>query len=160
MAQRRFREDHFHDSNVYSFPREAPASYETDGALDLVYQAADAFRELQDRARDTELRAQSLCSAASERLRAAEMRAAASEQAYRELVSAVDKKLKDASRALEQAQANMREHADRRTAAEMRAQQAVAESKEAKKLLASVEEAIRNRLLVEDQPPRGRYSAA
>lgn len=133
----------------YEHPRAAPEPDEASAALDLVYQAADAFRGLQDRARDTEARAQSLCQQASERVRQAEMRAEAAERAYRELVIAVDKKLSDAYRALEQAQANASAQMDKQTAAEFRAQRAEVEAREVKRALDLVEEAIRRKLLTD-----------
>jgi chromosome segregation ATPase len=150
MAQRLQRADQFHRANIYAFPGSHPAPDEAITALNLVYQAADIFRGLQDRARETEARAQSLCSEASEKLRRAEMKAEAAEQAYRALMAAVDQKLKDASRAHEQAQASLMAQTDKRTAAEARTQQAEAETREAKRALVSVEEAIRKRLLAPD----------
>jgi hypothetical protein len=132
------------------FPDSQPAPDDAITALDLVYQAADIFRGLQDRARETEARAQSLCREASEKVRRAEMRAEAAEQAYGALMVAVDQKLKEASRALEQAQANLIAQADKQTAAEIRSQRAEAETREAKRALVLVEEAIRKRLLAAD----------
>ena len=147
MAQRWLKADQFHNGNVYAFPQVASVSDGASAALDLVYQAADVFRELEERARDTEARAHSLCGAASEKVRLAEMRAEAAERAQRELVVAADHKLQDASRALEQAQSCMSTQADKLTAAEFRAQAAEADAREAKRSLALVEEAIRRRLL-------------
>jgi len=77
------------------------------------------------------------------------MRAEGAERAYRELKVAVDEKLKDAYRALEQAQANISAQMDKQVAAEYRAQQAEAEAREAKRALELVEEAIRRRLLTD-----------
>jgi hypothetical protein len=150
MAQRLQRADQLHSGNVYAFPDSQPAPDEAITALNLVYQAADIFRGLQDRARETEARAQSLCREASEKVRRSEMKAEAAEQAYRALMAAVDQKLKDASRALEQAQANVMAQTDKRTAAEVRTQQAEAETREAKRALVLVEETIRKRLLAAD----------
>jgi hypothetical protein len=145
MAQRRIRADDFYRGNVYADSE--PAPYEATAALDLVYQAADAFRALQDRVRETEARAQSLRRETSERVRRAEMRAEAADQDYRQLMAAVDCKLKDASRALEQAQANIKAQTEKLTAAEFRAQEAEAETRAAKQALVLVEETIRRRLL-------------
>ena len=107
------------------------------------------FRELEDRARDTEARAHPMCRAASEKVRQADMRAEAAERARRELASAADQKLCEASTALEQAQSRIRSQADRLTAVEFRAQSAEAETRQAQRALALVEEAIRKRLLTE-----------
>jgi hypothetical protein len=147
MKQQRRWADQLPRGNVYELPEAAPRPDEPSAALDLVYQAADAFRASQDRARETEARAQYLCRQASEKVRQAEMRAEGAEQAYRELMAAVDQKLRDAHRALEQAQANVSAQMDKQLAAEFRAQQAEAEMRETKRALALVEEAIRKRLL-------------
>jgi hypothetical protein len=134
------------DENVLSFPRplisEAGAT-----ALDLVYQAADVFRSIEERARETEARAQSLCKSASEKLRRAEMRAETAERAQRELIISAEHKLQDACRALEQAQSRIEAQQDQLTAVEFRAQAAEAEARETRQALALVEEAIRRRLL-------------
>jgi hypothetical protein len=149
MKQQWRRADQLPRGNIYDLPGSAPEPDEASAALDLVYQAADAFRASQDRARDTEARAQSLCRQASEKVRQAEMRAEDAERAYRDLMVAVDQKLKDAHRALEQAQANLSGQMDKQVAAEFRAQQAEAEAREAKRALVIVEEAIRKRLLTD-----------
>jgi hypothetical protein len=149
MKQQWRRTDQLPPGNVHELPGAAPPSDEASAALDLVYQAADAFRASQDRARETEARAQSLCRQASEKVRQAEMRAEDAERAYRELMVAVDQKLKDAYRALEQAQANVSAQMDKQIAAEFRAQQAEAKAREAKRALVLVEEAIRRRLLTD-----------
>ena len=82
MAQRNSRASVGRDENVLGFP---PASAPDKGAtaLDLVYQAADVFRSMEEHARETEARAQSLCTSALERLRLAEVRAEAAERAQR-----------------------------------------------------------------------------
>jgi hypothetical protein len=149
MKQQWRRTDQLPGGNVYDAPGAAPGADDASAALDLVYQAADAFRASQDRARETEARAQSLCRQASEKVRQAEMRAEDAERAYRELMIAVDQKLKDAYRALEQAQANVSAQMDKQVAAEFRAQQAEAEAREAKRALVLVEEAIRKKLLTD-----------
>lgn len=149
MKQQRRRTDQLPRGNVYEIPGAASGPDETSAALDLVYQAADAFRASQDRARETEAHAQFLCRQAAEKLRQADMRADDAERAYRELMIAVDQKLKDAHQALEQAQANLSAQMDKQVAAEYRAQKAEAEAREAKRALVLVEEAIRRRLLTD-----------
>jgi hypothetical protein len=147
MAQRRLRAGEFQNGNIFALHRAASTPAETTTALDLVYQAADIFRKLQDRTRETEVRAHSLCRAASEKVRHAEMRAEAAEKAHRELMYEADRKLQDASRALGEAQSQISAQADQLTAIEFRAQRAEADAREAKRALALVEEAIRKRLL-------------
>jgi transketolase len=163
MAKRRLKADQYQDQdqsgNIFSFPRAGSGADEADGALDLVHQAADFFREMQQRAQDTEMRAQTLCRAASEKVRLAEMRAEAAEQAYRDLMNAVDQKLQEASRAIAQAQASMSAQVERRTAAEFRMQSAEAETRASRQALQRVEEAIRQRLLNASDPRGGRFAA-
>jgi chromosome segregation ATPase len=146
LAQRDPRASVGGGENVPSFPRPSvPDSGTT--ALNLVYQAAEVFRSIEDQARETEARAQSLCKSAVERLKLADQRIEAAERARRETISEADCKLQDASRALKQAQSRILATEDQLTAMEFRAQAAEAEAREAKQALALVEEAIRGRLL-------------
>jgi hypothetical protein len=146
MTQYSIRASVRKDSNVLSFPRPA-ASSPGAIALELVYQAADVFRGMEERARETEARAQALCRNAAEKLRLAEMRAETAERMQRELIVDAEHKLQDASRALEQAQSRIEAQQDQLIAIEFRAQAAEAEAREAKQALALIEEAIRKRLL-------------
>src|ERR1700742_244126 len=112
---------------IYAFPSDAPAAAPApdDAAitLNLVQQAADVFRSLHERIRETEARAQAASLEASDKLRKAEMRVEASEKAYRELLATVDKKLREASAAITLAEATTRDQVEKRTPAEQRAQQ-------------------------------------
>ena len=144
MAQRNSRASVGEDENVLSFP---PPPDKAATALNLVYQAADAFRSMEEHSRETEARAQSLCASALERLRLAEMRAEAAERVQRELTITAEHRLQGACRALEQAQSCIEAQKDKLTAAELRAEVAEAEARQAKEALALVEEAIRKRLL-------------
>jgi chromosome condensin MukBEF complex kleisin-like MukF subunit len=146
MAQRNLRASAGRDDNVLSFPRPLQPDFGTT-ALNLVYQAAEVFRSIEDHARQTEARAQSLCKSAAERLKIAEMRTEAAERARREIICEADCKLQDASRALKQAQLRIEAAEDQLTAVEFRAQAAEAEAHETKQALALVEQAIRRRLL-------------
>ena len=146
MAQRNSRASVGGEENVTGFPSPLVPDKGA-AALDLVHQAAYAFRDMEVRARDTEARAQSLCKSALERLRLAEMRAEAAEQAHRELVITTERKLQYACRVLEQAQSCIEAQKDKLTAAELRAEVAEAEARQAAEALALVEEAIRKRLL-------------
>ena len=98
---------------------------------------------MEDHARETEARAQSLCKSALERLELAEKRIETVERERREAIN----KLRDASKALEEAQSRIIAVEDRLTAAEFRAQAAETDAREANQALALVEEAIRSRLL-------------
>src|ERR1700747_3432943 len=155
MAQRNSRASVGRDEHVLGFP---PASAPDKGAtaLDLVYQAAEVFRSMEEHARETEARAQSLCADALERLRLAEMRAEAIERAHRELTVTAEHKLQHACRALEQAQSCIEAQKDKLTAVELRAEVAEAEARQAKEALALVEEVIRKRLLCANPDADGR----
>jgi chromosome segregation ATPase len=146
MAQRNLRAPIGSNENVLSFTRLSAPDCGT-SALNLVYQAAEVFKGMEDHARETEARAQSLCKSAVERLKLAEKRIEAADRARREVISEADSKLHDASRALKQAQSRVEAAEDRLTAVEFRAQSAEAEAREAKQALALVEDAIRRRLL-------------
>jgi DNA repair exonuclease SbcCD ATPase subunit len=146
MVQRGLRGSVSRDENVLSFARSsAPDCGAT--ALNLVHQAAEVFSSMEDHARDTKARAQSLCKSAAERLKLAEKRTEAAERERWQTINEVDSKLQDASRALKEAQSRLAANEDRLTAVEFRAQAAEAEAREAKQALALVEEAIRRRLL-------------
>jgi DNA repair ATPase RecN len=158
MAQRYLRALADRGEDVPSFARRStPAGGET--ALNLVYQAAEVFRGIEDQAQETEARALALCKSALERLKLVETRIEAVEQARRELITEAECKLQDASRALTQAQSRIEAAEDRLTAVEFRAQAAEADAREAKQALALVEEAIRRRLLCPSPDAVGRLTA-
>jgi hypothetical protein len=158
MAQRNSRASVGEEEDILSFP--SPVEPDKGAtALDLVHQAADVFRGMEKYARDTEARAQSLCTSALERLRLAEMRAEAAERAQRELVVTAERKLQHACRALEQARSFIKAQEDKLTAVELRAEVAEAEARQAREALALVEEAIRKRLLCANPDVDGRLTA-
>jgi hypothetical protein len=146
MAQRSLRSPAGGTENVLRFAR-SPGPDSGLAALNLVYQAAEIFSGMEDQARETEARAQSLCKSAADRLKLAEKRTEAAERERWQAVIEVDCKLQDASRALKQAQLRLAASEDRLTALEFRAQAAELEARKAKEALALVEEAIRRRLL-------------
>jgi len=115
-------------------------------ALDLVYQAAEVFSDMEARARETEARAQSMCKVATERVLSAEARSEAADRARRQIITEAECKLQDASRALRDAELRITAAEDRATAAELRAQFADTKAREAIEAIALVEEAIRKRL--------------
>ena len=127
----------------------APSATRNDGAtaLDLVNQAAEIFKGMEDHARAIEARAQSACEDLAEKLRLAEKQRDAAERARREVVNELNIKLQDVSRALQQAQSRIEGAEERTVAAEFRAQAAEAKLYRANQELAAVEEAIRKRLL-------------
>jgi hypothetical protein len=146
MASHNLRASFATDENVVRFARPSvPVCGRT--ALNLVYQAAEVFRDMEDHARENEARAQSLCNGALERLRLAEKRTESAERVRRELITETACKLQDAARTLEHAQSRIQATEDRLTAMEFRAQAAKAEAYEAKQALGLVEQAIRRGLL-------------
>jgi chromosome segregation ATPase len=114
----------------------APAS----AVINLVHQAAEIFGSVEDHARETEARAQSLCKSALERLELGEKRIETVERERREAIN----KLREAAKALEEAQSRIIAAEDLLTALEFRAQAAEAEARDFKQALALVEQAIRN----------------
>ena len=157
MARREFGASALRGDNVLSLSR--PSARDRGAtALDLVYQAADVFRSMEEQARETETRAQEVCRSATE-LRLAEMRAEAAERAQRDFIVAAERKLQDACRALEQAKSRIESQQDQLTATELRAQVAEDEAREAREALALVEEAIRQRLLCASPDADGRLRA-
>jgi hypothetical protein len=158
MAQHNLRASAGRNENIVSFAR-PPAPDSGMAALNLVYQAAEIFSGMEDQARETEARAQSLCKSAADRLKLAEKRTEAAERERWETVIEVDCKLQDASRALKQAQTRLAANQDRLTAMEFRAQAAEAEAREAKQALELVAEAIRRRLLCASPEASGKSNA-
>ena len=111
--------------------------------LDLVYQAADLFSEIEEQARGAETRAESLL----QKLHSAEARIEAAEQSRREIFIEADSKLQAASSALDRAEREITAAQDKVTAAEIRAELAEMKAREALEALAVAEQVIRKQLL-------------
>lgn len=148
------------NGNVLQFASPDTANHGVN-ALKLVYQAAEAFGEMQDRARETEARAKALCESATERMVLANQRAENAERDREALLAHVELKLQEVSQALETARARIGAAEDKAAAAEQRAyaaevhaqdaearaQAAEGRAHETKQALALVEDALRKRLL-------------
>jgi hypothetical protein len=134
------------DENILSFAESSAGEYGTT-ALGLVHQAAEIFSDMENRARETEARAEAMCKNLTGKLQSAEKQRDASERARREVVHEFNGKLQEVSRALQQAQSRIADAEDRATAAEFCAQAAEAQLYKANAELAAVEDAIRKRLL-------------
>jgi hypothetical protein len=132
--------------NLVRFPTSPPKDLGAN-ALNLVYQAAEIFSGIEERARETEGHARAMCRSAAERVQLAERRTQAAENTLSEVVSNTDRKLCDASKAMDQAQAAIGAAEDRATAFELRAHLAEAQLRDAKEALLLVEKSIRERLL-------------
>jgi hypothetical protein len=105
------------------------------------------FSAIEDRARETEARAQSLCKRAAYRLKFTGKRVEVAERDRRETIDEADRKLQDASRALKQAATRITIAEDYATAAEFRAQAAEVQAQKLRQELALIEDAIRRRLI-------------
>lgn len=132
--------------NVVNFGRQGAKTHGPT-ALSLVQQAAELFEGMENQARETEARAQSLCKSASLRLRAAEKQRDAAERARHDVVNELSGKLEDMTQALNRAQKRIVAAEDHALAAEFRAQAAEAQLYKANQELAAIEEMIRKRLL-------------
>jgi flagellar hook-basal body complex protein FliE len=131
---------------IVSFPPSTSRDFGTT-ALNIVQQAADIFGDMENQARETEARAQSMYKNLTEKLQQAEMQRDSSERARREIVNELNNKLRDVTRALQQAEVRITEAEERTVAAEFRAQAAENQLYKANRELAAVEDAIRKRLL-------------
>ena len=142
----RYKSSPVESENIVSFPPSTPKEYGTT-ALNLVQQAAEIFSGMEDHARETEARAQSMYKNLTEKLQHAETERDASERARREIVNELNYKIRDVTRALQHAEARITEAEERTVAAEFRAQAAENQLYKANRELAAVEDAIRKRLL-------------
>ena len=116
-------------------------------ALSLMQQAAEMFEGIENQARETEARAQSLCKSATERLRLAEKQRDASERTRRELINEFNGRLEQISKAMQQAEKRVVSAEDHALAAEFRAQAAETQLQKANRELAAIEDMIRKRLV-------------
>jgi len=132
--------------NVVNFARQ-PAKTHGPTALSLVQQAAELFEGMENQARETEARAQSLCKSAAQRLRLAEKQRDAAERARHDVVNELNAKLEDMTQAMQRAQKRVVAAEDHALAAEFRAQAAEAALYKANQELAAIEDMIRKRLL-------------
>jgi hypothetical protein len=146
MARRDERPAVSRDENVVSLVR-PPGKAVGAGTLDLIYQAAEMFSDIQRDSREVESRALAICEDAAERVRLAEQRTEAAEQSLREVIAAADRRLAEASKALEEFELRIAAADNKAAAAEARAQAAEKEAREAKQSLVVVEAAIRKHLL-------------
>ena len=122
------------DEKVVAFPKRT-ASLRTDGqsAIDLVYQAAEVVSDLHHHTREIEIRAETICRTANEKVIQAERRTESAENA-----------LNIAESRIASAEAKW-------SAAELRAKNAETRARELDRALMVIEEAIRTRLLRESQ---------
>ena len=132
--------------NVVNFVRQ-PAKNTSPTALSLVQQATELFESMENQARETEARAQSLCKSAAQKLRLAEKQRDAAERARHDVVHELNGKLEDMTQALQRVDKRVVVAEDHALAAEFRAQAAEAQLYKANQELAAIEEMILKRLL-------------
>ena len=138
------------DDKIVSFARQPAKAFvkpPATTALSLMQQAAEMFEGIENQARETEARAQSLCRNATERLKLAEKQREASERARRELINEFSGRLEQMSKAMQRAEKRIVAAEDHALAAEFRAQAAEAELHKANRELAAIEDMIRKRLV-------------
>lgn len=133
-----------HAGNILSFPAQDDSGA---SALDLIYRAAEMFTGIEHRARDIEANARAMCQSAVDKLVDAERRVETAERSRCEVIRDVDYRLQEVSQALAEAHARIEAAEARAAAAELRTMTAEAEARNARRLLAQVEDAIRDRLL-------------
>jgi hypothetical protein len=142
----RYKSSTGEDDDTSGFTQPVAKDYGTT-ALNLVHRAAEIFNGMENHARETEARAQSMRDSFTEKLQRAEQQRDLAERACREAVNGLNGKLQEISRALQQAQSRIMAAEEQAVAAEFRAQAAEAKLYKANRELAAVEEAIRKRLL-------------
>jgi DNA repair exonuclease SbcCD ATPase subunit len=150
---------------VSEFPTRAPGAVNPPGrmALDLIDQAAELVRCIEDQAHDIENRARTLAEDAVKRLQSAEkqIQSLKEKQAAAEAyIHEVRIKLEQAGEALAREQARVRAIENRVPQLEMRARMAEARADEYEEALSRIETAIRGKILKDESSARKRANAA
>jgi chromosome segregation ATPase len=138
--------------NISSFPgaAAAPSRDYTSAALDIVSQAADVIRGIQDHAVESETRARALAESAIEKLRLAAARvqsAEAARSAAEETLSQLSARLEGADRELTRTQSRNAAAEVQLTNVEQRVKAAEARALSAEKAVNQIENAIRTQLV-------------
>ena len=110
-------------------------------------QAAELFEGIENQARETEARAQSLCKSAAQRLRLAEQQRDAAERARHDVVNEFNGKLEDVTQALHRAEQRIVAAEDHALAASSARRPPKPSFQKANQELAAIEDMIRKRLL-------------
>jgi chromosome segregation ATPase len=140
------------DDTVLNFPNVPSATTSRDGgtALDLVYQAAEMIRSIENRANEFESRARGLAEEATEKLKRAERHIQDLEVQQRAAETCIQQahlKLQEAGEALKRERARVQTAENRLPQLEMRARSAEARAQECENALARIEDAIRTQIL-------------
>jgi hypothetical protein len=145
--------------NILSFGHPPnPARNPGAAALDLVYQAAELIRDLDNSAAEIQARAETLAKQAIEKLKIADARVLsaesgrlAAEAKIKELMDRVEQevnvRLQEVEKVMEQTASRMAAAEAQRSAAEQRARTGEMRANEAENALKRIEEAIRTRIL-------------
>lgn len=150
--------------NVLNFPR-SPYSANSAGvaALDLVYQAAELIKKVEDQAAERQVRAETLTKRAIEDLEIAVDRVQSAESqrhAAEARIKEVSVKLREAEEALERTTSRMTAAEAQVSVAEQRVRIAEMRATEAENALRRIEQAIRSRILERTPGDSSRAAAA
>jgi chromosome segregation ATPase len=137
---------------VLSFPSSTPSNTNRDGgaALDLVHQAAEMVRSIENRANEFESHARGLAEEATERLQRAEKHIQDLEAKQRATDAAIQKAylmLQEAGETLKKERARVEVAENKLPQLEMRARSAEARAQECENALSRIEDAIRSQIL-------------
>ncbi|MGH6672648.1 MAG: hypothetical protein ACRECV_11850 [Xanthobacteraceae bacterium] len=146
------------------FPRRPATAIPPRGrtALDLVEQAAELVRSIEDNATDIETRARSLAEDAIKRLQASEKQIQALEEKHAAAeahINDVNARLQEAGEAFEKERARVQAAEDLLPRLEMRARAAEARAEECENALSRIEFAIRTKILKEGSSRKGAVAA-
>jgi hypothetical protein len=154
---RQHKQDHVAQStsiepseNVVGFRRDIPNSARGTAALELVHQAAELIRDMENRATDRETHAQMLAQLAVDELELAERRVHTVEQERQAALvglSEAEVRVQEAEKVLEQAESRFSAAEAQLSAAELHASTAETRASEAEMALIHIEDAIRTHLL-------------
>jgi hypothetical protein len=137
--------------NIFSF-RRPPYSAKNPGAaaLDLVYQAAELIRNVDDHAAERQARAETLAKQAIEELKIAHARVRSAESERRAAEAEIKElsvRVQEVEKAMERATSHMATAETQLSAAEQRTRTSEMRANEAENALRRIEEAIRTRIL-------------
>ncbi len=138
--------------NVFNFQQDPRSSATTQAtsALDLVQQAAELIRDIEDRVTETEVYARNLSASALEKLQLSESRAQSAEIARRAAEADMNNamaRVQELEDSLAQAESRTSTAEAQLSAAEQRADAAETRASETERALVRVEDAIRSQLL-------------
>jgi hypothetical protein len=151
---------------VLRFPSTFPSATTVEDAqraLDLVCQAAELIRGIEDRASAIEARARDLVEQAVEKLQLAENRIQLLEterRAAEACISDAGVKIRETEQALQQAELRIASAEAQLCQTELRAKAAETQADDAKKALLRIEDAIRTQLLGQRRPATSKSAAA